>query len=77
VVLGEKMNNHGAEQRLEQLFAGYGRLTTDSPAGERDGLLEAIDVTITAYVAAGLLSAEEAVAWRGRLTSLGTSLRRT
>jgi hypothetical protein len=65
------MENPGAARRLDSLFVSYARLGEEAPARERRDLRLAIDVTITAYKAAGLLANEEAVAWRRRLAELG------
>ncbi len=65
------MENLGAARRLDLLFSSYAHLGKEAPSGERRDLRLAIDVTITAYKAAGLLGNEEAVAWRRRLAELG------
>lgn len=70
------MENEGAQRRLDQLFDSMRRLRPDAPPGESERLREAVQLTITAYEAAKLLSGEEASNWRRALAELIVPRRR-
>lgn len=64
------MDNEGAERYLRWLFYSLGRLDEHAPSNEAPMLQEAIQVAISAYAAAGILTAEEAQARRKDLVAL-------
>jgi hypothetical protein len=61
------VGNAGAEQYLEHLFSRAIGLRPDAPAGEFYGLLQAANIAITAFSAAGVFDLDESRHWRDRI----------
>jgi hypothetical protein len=61
------MGNAGAEQYLEHLVSRAIGLPPDAPTGEFYGLMQAANVAVTAYTAAGVFDHDEARQWRDRI----------
>jgi hypothetical protein len=61
------MSNAGAEQYVEHLFQRAIGLRPDVPAREFYGLMQAANIAVTAYSAAGVLDHDEAQQWRDRI----------
>jgi hypothetical protein len=61
------VGNAGAEQYLEHLLSMAIGLRPDAPAGEFYALMQAANVAITAYSAAGIFDHDETRQWRDRI----------
>jgi hypothetical protein len=58
------MSNAGAEQYVERLLSRAGELGPDASAGEFYRLMQAANIAVTAYRAAGVFDLDEARHWR-------------
>jgi hypothetical protein len=63
----EVVGNAGAEQYVEHLFSRVIGLRPEAPGGEFSGLMQAANIAVTAYRAAGVFDHDEARQWRDRL----------
>jgi hypothetical protein len=61
------MSGNVAERYLEQLFSRAVELRPDARAAEFDGLLQAANIVVTAYSAAGVFDLEQVSDWRDRI----------
>jgi len=61
------MSGNGAERYLEQLFSRAVELRPDARAAEFEGLLQAANIVVTAYSAAGVFDLEQVRDWRDRI----------
>lgn len=60
----------GAAQHLEHLLSRAIELPLDGPAGEFYGLMQAANIAVTAYRAAGVFDLDESRHWRDRIAEV-------